>query len=183
MHPSPSLGKPLPGGVGRDRGCPRNPRVPIKCWWPVWGQSHSGMAEPGPEPGRAWRLLALCGAAVFLAAAAAGGALVAWNLAASTARGTRCPESEQVNATVWPPDSAPEIEELRRRLVEAEQRRGRQAGAGGGAQGLQGPPGRGRGKPERSAKRFACLSLGPRCSPTFQRVERKCRTISVSPVF
>uniref|UniRef100_A0A8C6EJM1 Coiled-coil domain containing 194 n=1 Tax=Microcebus murinus TaxID=30608 RepID=A0A8C6EJM1_MICMU len=28
---------------------------------------------PGPEPGRAWRVLALCGAAVFLAAAAAGG--------------------------------------------------------------------------------------------------------------
>lgn len=128
MHPSPSLGKPLTGGVGRDRGCPRNPRVPIKCWWPVWGQSHSGMAEPGPEPGRAWRLLALCGAAVFLAAAAAGGALVAWNLAASTARGTRCPESEQVNATVWPPDSTPEIEELRRRLVEAEQRQESLAG-------------------------------------------------------
>ncbi|XP_051025727.1 coiled-coil domain-containing protein 194 [Acomys russatus] len=80
------------------------------------------MAEPGPEPGRAWRLLALCGAAVFLAAAAAGGALVAWNLAASTARGPRCPEPEQVNSTVWPPDSAPEVEELRRRLAEAEQR-------------------------------------------------------------
>ncbi|ERE87154.1 plasmalemma vesicle-associated protein [Cricetulus griseus] len=79
------------------------------------------MAEPGPEPGRAWRLLALCGAAVFLAAAAAGGALVAWNLAASTARGPRCPEPEQVNATLWPPDSAPEVEELRRRLAEAEQ--------------------------------------------------------------
>ncbi|CAO2612473.1 Coiled-coil domain-containing protein 194 [Lemmus lemmus] len=86
------------------------------------------MAEPGPEPGRAWRLLALCGAAVFLAAAAAGGALVAWNLAASTARGTRCPEPEQVNATVWPPDSAPEIEELRRRLAEAEQRQESLAG-------------------------------------------------------
>lgn len=86
------------------------------------------MAEPGPEPGRAWRLLALCGAAVFLAAAAAGGALVAWNLAASTARGPRCPEPEQVNATVWPPDSAPEVEELRRRLAEAEQRRESLAG-------------------------------------------------------
>lgn len=79
------------------------------------------MAEPGPEPGRVWRLLALCGAAVFLAAAAAGGALVAWNLAASTARGPRCPEPEQVNSTVWPPHSAPEVEELRRRLAEAEQ--------------------------------------------------------------
>ncbi|XP_041531024.1 coiled-coil domain-containing protein 194 [Microtus oregoni] len=86
------------------------------------------MAEPGPEPGSAWRLLALCGAAVFLAAAAAGGALVAWNLAASTARGTSCPEPEQVNATVWPPDSAPEIEELRRRLAEAEQRQESLAG-------------------------------------------------------
>ncbi|XP_021074376.1 coiled-coil domain-containing protein 194 [Mus pahari] len=79
------------------------------------------MAEPGPEPGRAWRLLALCGAAVFLAAAAAGGALVAWNLAASTARSPRCPEPEQMNATVRPPDSALEVEELRRRLAEAEQ--------------------------------------------------------------
>lgn len=79
------------------------------------------MAEPGPEPGRAWRLLALCGAAVFLAAAAAGGALVAWNLAASTARGPRCPEPEQMNATARPPDSGPEVEELRRRLAEAVQ--------------------------------------------------------------
>ncbi|EDL90786.1 rCG38686 [Rattus norvegicus] len=79
------------------------------------------MAEPGPEPGRAWRLLALCGAAVFLAAAAAGGALVAWNLAASTARGPRCPKSEQMNATVLPPDWAPEVEELRRQLAQAEQ--------------------------------------------------------------
>ncbi|XP_052017818.1 coiled-coil domain-containing protein 194 [Apodemus sylvaticus] len=79
------------------------------------------MAEPGPEPGRAWRLLALCGAAVFLAAAAAGGALVAWNLAASTARGPRCSEPELTNATARPPDSAPEVEELRRRLAEAEQ--------------------------------------------------------------
>lgn len=79
------------------------------------------MAEPGPEPGRAWRLLALCGAAVFLAATAAGGALVAWNLAASTARGPRCSGPEQMNATARPPDSAPEVEELRRRLAEAEQ--------------------------------------------------------------
>ncbi|CAH6779772.1 coiled-coil domain-containing protein 194 [Phodopus roborovskii] len=78
------------------------------------------MAEPGPEPGRAWRLLALCGAAVFLAAAAAGGALVAWNLAASTAQGVLCPEPEQINATVWTPDSTPEVEELRRQLAEAE---------------------------------------------------------------
>lgn len=152
------------------------------------------MAEPGPEPGRAWRLLALCGAAVFLAAAAAGGALVAWNLAASTARGTRCPEPEQVNATEWPPDSAPEIEELRRRLAEAEQRqeslagwlqrtegdrrelevalkacKDRQVGAGESQNVLQ--------------RDLACLSLGPRYSPTFQRVERKCRTIAVSLVF
>ncbi|KAL6039919.1 hypothetical protein STEG23_004336 [Scotinomys teguina] len=93
------------------------------------------MAELGPEPGRAWRLLALCGAAVFLAAAAAGGALVAWNLAASTARAPRCPESEQVNATVWPPDSAPEVEELRRRLAEAEQRQESLAGRLQGAEG------------------------------------------------
>ncbi|XP_055474678.1 coiled-coil domain-containing protein 194 [Psammomys obesus] len=80
------------------------------------------MAEPGPEPGLAWRLLALCGAAVFLAAAAAGGALVAWNLAATTARVPSCPEPEQVNATIWPPDSATEVEELWRQLAEAEQR-------------------------------------------------------------
>ncbi|XP_073909568.1 coiled-coil domain-containing protein 194-like [Castor canadensis] len=70
----------------------------------------------GPEPGRAWRALALCGAAVFLAAAAAGGALVAWNLAAaSSSRGPRCPEPG-LNATVRPADPAPELEELRRRL-------------------------------------------------------------------
>ncbi|XP_046293251.1 coiled-coil domain-containing protein 194 [Marmota monax] len=79
------------------------------------------MAEPGPEPGRAWRVLALCGVAVFLAAAAAGGALVAWNLAASAARGPRCPEPG-FNATAPPQDPAPEVEELRRRLAEAAQR-------------------------------------------------------------
>ncbi|XP_036353945.2 coiled-coil domain-containing protein 194 [Ochotona princeps] len=84
------------------------------------------MAEPGPEPGRAWRLLALCGAAVFLAAAAAGGALVAWNLAASAARGAPCPEPEVHNATV-PPPTPPrvpeaEVRELQRRLAEAAQR-------------------------------------------------------------
>ncbi|XP_027627085.1 coiled-coil domain-containing protein 194 [Tupaia chinensis] len=82
------------------------------------------MAElgPGPEPGRAWRVLALCGAAVFLAAAAAGGALVAWNLAASAARKPRCPEPG-VNATVQPGDPAPEeVEELRRRLAEVTER-------------------------------------------------------------
>ncbi|XP_077885975.1 coiled-coil domain-containing protein 194 [Ictidomys tridecemlineatus] len=79
------------------------------------------MAEPGPEPGRAWRVLALCGVAVFLAAAAAGGALVAWNLAASAARGPRCPEPG-FNATAPPQGPAPEVEELRRRLAEANQR-------------------------------------------------------------
>ncbi|XP_062966136.1 coiled-coil domain-containing protein 194-like [Cynocephalus volans] len=79
------------------------------------------MAEPAPEPGRVWRVLALCGAAVFLAAAAAGGALVAWNLAASTARRPRCPELG-ANATAAPWDPAPEVEELQRRLAEAAQR-------------------------------------------------------------
>lgn len=79
------------------------------------------MAEPGPEPGRAWRLLALCGAAVFLAAAAAGSALLAWNLAASASRGPRCPEPG-ANATAPPGAPAPEVEELRRRLAEAAQR-------------------------------------------------------------
>lgn len=79
------------------------------------------MAGPGPEPGRGWRALALCGAALFLAAAAAGGALVAWNLAASTARGPRCPEPG-TNATTPPPDLAPELEELQRQLAEAAQR-------------------------------------------------------------
>ncbi|KAM5239053.1 coiled-coil domain-containing protein 194 [Ctenodactylus gundi] len=80
------------------------------------------MAEPqpgpGPEPGHAWRVLALCGAAVFLAAAAAGGALVAWNLAASTAREPRCPE-QGVNATAPPQDPVPDVEELQRALAEA----------------------------------------------------------------
>ncbi|XP_054959752.2 coiled-coil domain-containing protein 194 [Pan paniscus] len=79
------------------------------------------MAEPGPEPGRAWRVLALCGVAVFLAAAAAGGALVAWNLAASAARGPRCPESG-ANATAPPGDPPPGVDELRRRLAEAAER-------------------------------------------------------------
>uniref|UniRef100_A0A2K5S1J9 Coiled-coil domain containing 194 n=1 Tax=Cebus imitator TaxID=2715852 RepID=A0A2K5S1J9_CEBIM len=79
------------------------------------------MAEPGPEPGRAWRVLALCGVAVFLAAAAAGGALVAWNLAASAARGPRCPEPG-VNATAPPEDPPPGVDELRRRLAEAAER-------------------------------------------------------------
>ncbi|KAM6168163.1 coiled-coil domain-containing protein 194 [Erethizon dorsatum] len=74
-----------------------------------------------PGPGRAWRALALCGAALFLAAAAAGGALVAWNLAASTARGLRCPEPG-ANATTPPQAPVPELEELRRRLAEAVQR-------------------------------------------------------------
>ena len=81
------------------------------------------MAEPGPEPGRAWRVLALCGAAVFLAAAAAGAALLAWNLAAAASRGSRCPELEPaVNATVPPRDPAPEVQELQRKLAEATQR-------------------------------------------------------------
>lgn len=78
------------------------------------------MAELGPEPGRAWRVLALCGAAVFLAAAAAGAALLAWNLASSTSRGPRCPEPG-ANATAPSEDLAPELEELRRRLAEATQ--------------------------------------------------------------
>lgn len=111
-------------------GVPGVPKVPIKGWWPVWGPRAAGgqraKAEPGPEPGRAWRLLALCGAAVFLAAAAAGGALVAWNLAASAARGTPCPEAEVHNATV-PPPTPPrvpeaEVRELQRRLAEAAER-------------------------------------------------------------
>nr|XP_045718704.1 coiled-coil domain-containing protein 194 isoform X1 [Mirounga angustirostris] len=78
------------------------------------------MAELGPEPGRAWRVLALCGAAVFLAAAAAGAALLAWNLASSTSRGPRCPQPG-ANATAPPVDLAPELEELRRQLAEATQ--------------------------------------------------------------
>ncbi|XP_023372929.1 coiled-coil domain-containing protein 194 [Otolemur garnettii] len=77
--------------------------------------------EPGPEPGRAWRVLALCGAAVFLAAAAAGGALVAWNLAASASRGPRCPEPG-ANVTAPPEDLLAEVEDLRRQLAEAAQR-------------------------------------------------------------
>ncbi|XP_045411090.1 coiled-coil domain-containing protein 194 [Lemur catta] len=77
--------------------------------------------EPGPEPGRAWRVLALCGAAVFLAAAAAGGALVAWNLAASAAWGPHCPEPG-TNATAPPGDPPPEVEDLRRQLAAAAQR-------------------------------------------------------------
>ncbi|KAF6305925.1 coiled-coil domain containing 194 [Rhinolophus ferrumequinum] len=81
------------------------------------------MAELGPEPGRAWRVLALCGAAVFLAAAAAGAALLAWNLAAAASRGSRCPEREPgANATAPPGDPAPEVEELLRQLAEAAKR-------------------------------------------------------------
>ncbi|XP_055975647.1 coiled-coil domain-containing protein 194 [Sorex fumeus] len=82
------------------------------------------MAEPGPEPGRAWRALAVCATAVFLAAAAAGGALLAWNVAAATARGSRCPEPAPAptdNATATPGVPASEVEELRRRLAEAVQ--------------------------------------------------------------
>ncbi|XP_057565513.1 coiled-coil domain-containing protein 194 [Hippopotamus amphibius kiboko] len=81
------------------------------------------MAEPGPEPepGRAWRVFALCGAAVFLAAVAAGAALLAWNLAASASPRPRCPEPG-ANTTAPPGDPAPEVEELRRRLAEATQR-------------------------------------------------------------
>ncbi|KAL1763221.1 coiled-coil domain-containing 194, partial [Sigmodon hispidus] len=122
------------------------------------------MAEPGPEPGRAWRLLALCGAAVFLAAAAAGGALVAWNLAASTARGPRCPEPEQVNATVWPPDWAPEIEELRRRLAEVERHRESLA------QQLQ------RAGDDRRELEAALKTCKDRQGLSVQRMERMCRT-------
>lgn len=81
------------------------------------------MAEPGPEPGRAWRVFALCGAAVFLAAAAAGAALLAWNLAAAASRGSRCPEpGPGANATAPPGDPAPEVEELLRQLAEAAKR-------------------------------------------------------------
>ncbi|XP_062035434.1 coiled-coil domain-containing protein 194 [Lepus europaeus] len=83
------------------------------------------MAEPGLEPGRAWRGLALCGAAVFLAAAAAGGALVAWNLAASANRGPGCPEPG-LNATAPPPgDPGPELQDLQRRLAKAIEQRDR----------------------------------------------------------
>lgn len=83
------------------------------------------MAEPGPEPGRAWRVLALCGAAVFLAAAAAGAALLAWNLAAAASRGSRCPEpgpGPGANATAPPGDHAREVEELLHQLAEAVKR-------------------------------------------------------------
>lgn len=81
------------------------------------------MAEPGPEPGYAWRVLALCGAAVFLAAAAAGAALLAWNLAAAASRGSHCPDLELgVNATVPPGDPTLEVQELQRQLAEAAQR-------------------------------------------------------------
>ncbi|KAB0406635.1 hypothetical protein E2I00_018640 [Balaenoptera physalus] len=79
------------------------------------------MAEPGPEPGRVRRVFALCGAAVFLAAVAAGAALLAWNLAASASRRPRCPEPG-ANTTAPPGDLVPEVEELRRRLAEAAQR-------------------------------------------------------------
>uniref|UniRef100_A0A8C3WIF2 Coiled-coil domain containing 194 n=1 Tax=Catagonus wagneri TaxID=51154 RepID=A0A8C3WIF2_9CETA len=74
------------------------------------------MAEPGPEPGRAWRVFALCGAAVFLAAVAAGAALLAWNLAASASRRPRCPELG-TNIT-----ELPEVKDLQRQLAEAAQR-------------------------------------------------------------
>ena len=87
----------------------------------VWARAvDSGMAEPGPqpEPGRAWRVFALCGAAVFLAAVAAGAALLAWNLASSASRRPRCPEPS-ANTTAPPGDPEPEVEELRRRLAEA----------------------------------------------------------------
>ncbi|XP_036138086.1 coiled-coil domain-containing protein 194 [Molossus molossus] len=81
------------------------------------------MAELGPEPGYAWRVLALCGAAVFLAAAAAGAALLAWNLAAAASRGSHCPELEpRVNATVPPGNPLWELQELQRQLAEAAQR-------------------------------------------------------------
>lgn len=100
------------------------PKVPIKYSWPSGDRAvDSGMAELGPEPGRAWRVLALCGAAVFLAAAAAGAALLAWNLAAAASRGSRCPEREPgANATAPPGDPAPEVEELLRQLAEAAKR-------------------------------------------------------------
>lgn len=112
------------GRAGRNRGCPWRPKVPIKCSWLSGDRAVDGsMAEPGPEPGRAWRVLALCGAAVFLAAAAAGAALLAWNLAAAASRGSRCPEPDHgVNATAPPRDPVPEVEELLRRLAEATQR-------------------------------------------------------------
>uniref|UniRef100_A0A8D0WXV1 Coiled-coil domain containing 194 n=1 Tax=Sus scrofa TaxID=9823 RepID=A0A8D0WXV1_PIG len=83
------------------------------------------MAEPGPEPrlepGRAWRVFALCGAAVFLAVVAAGAALLAWNLAASASQRPHCPEPG-TNITELPEDLAPEVKDLQRQLAEAAQR-------------------------------------------------------------
>lgn len=83
------------------------------------------MAKPGPEPrlepGRAWRVFALCGAAVFLAVVAAGAALLAWNLAASASRRPHCPEPG-TNITELPEDLAPEVKDLQRQLAEAAQR-------------------------------------------------------------
>lgn len=93
---------------------------------------------PEPEPGCAWRLLALCGAAVFLAAAAAGGALLAWNLASSTSRRSRCPEPAGTNATAWPGNPAPEVKELQQRLAEAAQREEALARQLGQAEGIRG---------------------------------------------
>ncbi|XP_075857401.1 uncharacterized protein LOC142870473 [Microcebus murinus] len=126
-----------PWGGGGRRAVAAFPQgsVPIKCSRPSGaGAADGGMAGPepgpgpGPEPGRAWRVLALCGAAVFLAAAAAGGALVAWNLAASAARGPRCPEPG-TNATAPPPTGPPpEVEDLRRQLAEAAGREAALAG-------------------------------------------------------
>lgn len=122
--------QPLPGDLGshgqagQNRGCPWRPKVPIKCSRPSGDIAVDyGMAEQGPEPGRAWRVLALCGAAVFLAAAAAGGALLAWNLAAAASRRSRCPEPEAgINATAPPGDLVPEVDDLLRRLSEATHR-------------------------------------------------------------
>ncbi|XP_042637544.1 coiled-coil domain-containing protein 194 [Orycteropus afer afer] len=101
------------------------------------------MAEQGPEPSRAWRLFALCGAAVFLAAVAAGAALLAWNLASSTARRPRCPKPE-ANTTVPkedppgdPPRDPPEVEELRRQLAQAVQRQEALAGQLDQAEGVR----------------------------------------------
>lgn len=104
----------------------------------------SSMAEQGlepvpePEPGCAWRLLALCGAAVFLATAAAGGALLAWNLASSTSWRSRCPEPAETNATAQPGDPAPEVKELQQRLAEAARREEALARQLGQAEGIRG---------------------------------------------
>ncbi|XP_004616922.2 coiled-coil domain-containing protein 194 [Sorex araneus] len=84
------------------------------------------MAESGRQLGRAWRALAVCATAVFLAVSAAGGALLAWNVAAATARGSRCPEPAPAstdNATTAQGFPAPDVEELRRQLAEAIQDR------------------------------------------------------------